>query len=167
MRCGVIFAALLIACSLNWPTRAQEPPDAISGGSRADRQSLERTTQAIRDGFARGDVAAIVALHRPDVVKYFGGTNVVTGRQELQRGLFETFRKVKMEFVEHRLESMIFLGDTAVETSIFAIKTTPKTGGRPTLARGRAMVVYVKSKESPTGWQSIREMAQAAPDVRH
>jgi hypothetical protein len=25
------------------------------------------------------------------------------------------------------------------------------------------MVVYVKSKESPTGWQSVREMAQAAP----
>jgi len=163
MRCGVIFATLLITCSLNWPAGAQEPPEAISGGSRADRQSLERTTQAIRDGFARGDVAAIVALHRPDVVKYFGGANVVTGRQELQRGLVKTFRNVKMEFVEHRLESMVFLGDTAVETSIFTIKTTPKTGGRPTLGRGRAMVVYVKSKESPTGWQSIREMAQAAP----
>jgi ketosteroid isomerase-like protein len=163
MRCGVIIAALLIACSLSWPARAEEPPDAISGGSRADRQSLERTTQAIRDGFARGDVAAIVALHRPDVVKYFGGANVVHGREELQRGLVKTFRNVKMEFVEHRLESMVFLGDTAVETSIFTIKTTPKMGGGPTVGRGRAMVVYVKSKESPTGWQSIREMAQAAP----
>lgn len=162
MRYGLVFAALLIACSNN-PAGAQEPPDVISGGSRADRLSLERTTQAIRDGFARGDVAAIVALHRPDVMKYFGGANVVTGRQELQRGLVKTFRNVKMEFVAHRLESMVFLGDTAVETSIFTIKTTPKTGGNPTLGRGRAMVVYVKSKESPTGWQSIREMAQAAP----
>jgi ketosteroid isomerase-like protein len=163
MRYGVVFAALLIACSQNSPAGAQEPADGISGGSRADRLSLERTTQAIRDGFARGDVAAIVALHRPDVVKYFGGANVVTGRQELQRGLFKTFRNVKMEFVEHRLESMVFLGDTAVETSIFTIKTTPKAGGSPTFGHGRAMVVYVKSKESPTGWQSIREMAQAAP----
>jgi ketosteroid isomerase-like protein len=163
MRYGVVFAALLIACSQNSPARAQEPADVISGGSRADRLSLERTTQAIRDGFTRGDVAAIVALHRPDVVKYFGGANVVTGRQELQRGLFKTFRNVKMEFVEHRLESMVFLGDTAVETSIFTIKTTPKAGGSPTFGHGRAMVVYVKSKESPTGWQSIREMAQAAP----
>ena len=164
MRGGFNFTALLIACSLNCPARAEEPPPAvISGGSQADRQSLERTTQAIRDAFARGDVAAIVALHRPDVVKYFGGTNVVTGRQELQRGLLDTFRNVKMEFVEHRLESLVFLGDTAVETSIFTIRTTPKAGGSPTLARGRAMVVYVKSKDSPTGWQSIREMAQAAP----
>jgi len=162
-RYGAVFAALLFAGSLNSPAKAQEPPDAISGGSRTDRQSLERTTQAIRDGFARGDVAAIVALHRPDVVKYFGGANVVNGRQELQRGLAKTFRNVKMEFVEHRLESMIFLGDSAVETSIFTIKTTPKTGGSPTVARGRALVVYVKSKESPTGWQSVREMAQAAP----
>jgi len=162
MRGGLIFTALLMACSLNWPARAEGPPAAISGGSPADRQSLERTTQAIRDAFARGDVAAIVALHHPDVVKYFGGTNVVTGRQELQRGLIETFRNVKMEFVEHRLESMVFLGDTAVETSIFTIRTTP-AGGSPTLGHGRAMVVYVKSKDSPTGWQSIREMAQAAP----
>lgn len=163
MRCGAIFAVLLIACSLNGPARTGEPPAVISGGTPADRQSLERTTQAIRDAFARGDVAAIVSLHRPDVVKYFGGANVVTGREELRRGLIQTFRNVKMEFVEHRLESLVFLGDTAVETSIFTIKTTPKAGGQPTLARGRAMVVYVKSKESPTGWQSIREMAQAAP----
>ena len=163
MRCGVIFSALLIASSLNWPAWAEEPAGVISGGSRADRQSLERTTQAIRDGFARGDVAAIVSLHRPDVMKYFGGANVVSGREDLQRGLVKTFRDVKMEFVEHRLESMVFLGDTAVETSIFTIKTTPKAGGSPTVARGRAMVVYVKSKDSPTGWQSIREMAQAAP----
>jgi len=127
----------------------------------ADRQSLERTTQAIRDAFGRGDVAAIVALHRPDVVKYFGGANVVTGREELRRGLLKTFRNTKMEFVEHRLESLVFLGDTAVETSIATIKTTPKAGGRPTVSRLRAMVVYVKSKEA--GWQSIREMAQAAP----
>ncbi len=163
MRYGIVFAALLIACSQNSPAAAREPADVISGGSRADRLSLERTTQAIRDGFARGDVAAVVALHHPEVVKYFGGANVVNGRQELQRGLVKTFRNVKMEFVEHRLESMVFLGDTAVETSIFTIKTTPKTGGSPTLGHGRAMVVYVKSKESPTGWQSIREMAQAAP----
>lgn len=163
MPCRVIFAALLVACSLNWTALAEEPPNVISGGSYADRQSLERTTQAIRDAFARGDVAAIVSMHRPDVVKYFGGANVVTGRQELRRGLIQTFRNVKMEFVEHRVESIVFLGDTAVETSIFTIKTTPKTGGRPTFARGRAMVVYVKSKDSPTGWQSIREMAQAAP----
>jgi ketosteroid isomerase-like protein len=164
MRAGLILPALLLACSLNSPASAVQPPAAvISGGSLADRQSLERTTQAIRDAFARGDVAAVVALHRPDIVKYFGGTNVVTGRQELRRGLIETFRNVNMEFVEHRLETLVFLGDTAVETSIFTIRTTPKAGGSPTLGHGRAMVVYVKSKESPTGWQSVREMAQAAP----
>ena len=164
MRRPFILTALLIACSADWPARAEEPPSAtISGGSQADRQSLERTTQAIRDGFARGDVETIVSLHRPEVVKYFGGSNVVTGRQELRRGLIETFHNVKMEFVEHRLESLVFMGDTAGETSIFTIRTTPKAGGNPTLARGRAMVVYVKSKDSQTGWQSIREMAQAAP----
>jgi ketosteroid isomerase-like protein len=162
-RYSAVFAALLVACCLACPTLAREPANAPGPSAKADRQSLERTTQAIRDAFGRGDVAAIVALHRPDVVKYFGGTNVVTGREELRRSLLKMFRNTKMEFVEHHLESLVFLGDTAVETSIVTIKTTPKTGGRPTLSRLRAMVVYVKSKESPAGWQSIREMAQAAP----
>jgi len=152
-------AALFIVCSLTCPALAG-PADP---NTQADRQSLERTTQAIRDAFGRGDVAAIVALHRPDVMKYFGGANVVLGREDLRRGLLKTFRNTKMEFVDHHLESLVFLGDTAVETSLFTIKTTPKAGGRSTLAHGRAMVVYVKSKESPTGWQSVREMAQAAP----
>ena len=161
VRCVV--AALFIACSLTCPALARLPANAPDPSAQADRQSLERTTQAIRDAFGRGDVAAIVALHRPDVMKYFGGANVVLGREDLRRGLLKTFRNTKMEFVDHHLESLVFLGDTAVETSLFTIKTTPKAGGRSTLAHGRAMVVYVKSKESPTGWQSVREMAQAAP----
>jgi ketosteroid isomerase-like protein len=161
-RYNAVFAAL-VACCLACPTLAREPARPPAPGATADRQSLERTTQAIRDAFGRGDVAAIVALHRPDVVKYFGGANVVTGREELRRGLLKTFRNTKMEFVEHRLESLVFLGDAAVETSIATIKTTPRAGGRPAVSRLRAMVVYVKSKEGPTGWQSIREMAQAAP----
>jgi len=128
-----------------------------------DKIGLERTTKAIRDAFARGDVEAIVALHHPDVIKYFGGKNVVTGRAELRKGLIQTFRNVKMEFVANKIESTVFNGSTAIETSIFTFKVTPKGGGKPTISSGRSMVVYVKYKGSPTGWASIREMAQAAP----
>ncbi len=137
-----------------------------SDGTADDRKSLERTTQAIRDAFARGDVPAIVALHHPAVVKYFGGDNVVNGRAALEKGLIEMFRTSKMEFLENRVESTFFNGKTAVETSIFIIKVTSKNGDKTTLGRGRAMVVYVRDKDSPTGWVSIREMAQAAPDEK-
>jgi ketosteroid isomerase-like protein len=76
------------------------------------------------------------------------------------------FRNSKMEFVENRVESTLFEGDTAVETSIFAIKVTFKDGRPSSVSRGRAMVVYIKSPASPTGWVSIREMAQAAPEEK-
>jgi ketosteroid isomerase-like protein len=132
-------------------------------GSAADRASLERTTQAIRDAFGRGDVAAIVALHHPDVAKYFGGDVVFQGRAALEKSLVDMFRASRMEFVGHRLESLVFIGDTAVETSLFGIKATPVAGGPSTVGWGRAMVVYVRYKDSPTGWASIREMTQAAP----
>ncbi|MGN6640758.1 MAG: YybH family protein [Mucilaginibacter sp.] len=131
--------------------------------SKADKLSLERTTKAIRDAFARGDVEAIVALHHPDVIKYFGGKNVVKGRDELRKGLIATFRNVKMEFAGNIVESTVFNGSTAIETSIFTFKVIPKNGGKATFSKGRSMVVYVKYKPSPTGWASIREMAQAAP----
>jgi len=131
-----------------------------------DRASLLKTTAALRDAFGRGDVETIVALHDPAVVKYFGGSNVVLGIQDLKKGLRETFQNAKMEFVGNQVESTLFLGDTAVETSIFTIRMTFKDGRPPAVSRGRAMVVYVRSGSSPTGWASIREMAQAAPEKK-
>jgi len=156
MKTALLFVlAGLVSCS----GLAQNASD-----TSGDRVSLERTTAAIRDAFGREDVSAIVALHHPDVEKYFGGTNVVKGRAALEKGLVEMFRSSKMEFIDNKVESRIFTGDVAIETSIFTIRSTRKSGGEPVVSRGRAMVVYVRYKESPTGWASIREMAQAAPE---
>ena len=137
-----------------------------NGETAEDRASLVRTTAAIRDAFARGDVDAVVALHDPSVVKYFGGANVVLGRENLKKGLTEMFSNSKMEFIDNRVESTLFHGDTAVETSIFVIRVTFKDGRPPITSRGRAMVVYIRSTASPTGWASVREMAQAAPEEK-
>ena len=137
-----------------------------SGETAEDRASLLKTTAAIRDAFSRGDIDAIAALHDQAVVKYFGGSNVVVGKNNLIKGLSETFKNSRMEFIENKVESTLFHGDTAVETAIFAIRVTFKDGRPPVVSRGRAMVVYVKSSSSPTGWLSIREMAQAAPEEK-
>ena len=134
------------------------------GNRTKDQSDLDKTTKAIRDAFGRGDVAAIVALHHPNIVKYFGGTNVVNGRAELEKGLTQMLKNSTMEFVENKVESTLFNGKTIVQTSLFGIKITPKNGGKPTFARGRSMVVYVRYKDSPTGWASIREMAQQGPE---
>lgn len=136
------------------------------GETEEDRASLLNTTAALRNAFARGDVDAIAALHDPAIVKYFGGTNVVLGKENLIKGLRETFNNSKMEFIENKVESTLFHGDTAVETSIFTIRVTFKDGRPSIVSRGRAMVVYVRSASSPTGWASIREMAQAAPEEK-
>jgi hypothetical protein len=54
--------------------------------------------------------------------------------------------------------------NTAVEQTVFAIKSTPKSGGEPYLFKGRTQVVYVRYEKSPTGWASIREIIQPATD---
>jgi hypothetical protein len=128
-----------------------------------DSIALEHTTHAIRDAFGRGDVDAIVALHHPGVIKYFGGDNVVIGRAGLTKGLTEMFKVSKLEFVENHIESTAFNGSTAFQSVIFTIKVIPKNGDEPTYVHGRSMVIYVRYKDSPYGWVSIREMTQAAP----
>jgi len=127
------------------------------------RESLVKTTAAIRDAFGRGDIPAILALHHPNVIKYFGGNNIVKGRTALGMGLAGTFKVSKLVFIENQIESTVFNGKTAIETGIFTIKVIPKNGGAPTFAHGRSMVVYVRYKNSPYGWVSLREIIQDAP----
>ncbi len=132
-------------------------------GSEEDRKSFNNTKQAILDAFAKGDAALVASLHHPNIVKYFGGDNVITGRAALEKGLAEWFSNTKVEFIENKIESTVFTGETVAETSIFAIRSTPKSGGASTIHRGRSMVIYIRDKPSPTGWLSLREMTQEAP----
>jgi ketosteroid isomerase-like protein len=152
-----VFSLLCILIVLH--VKAQSTVDSI-----ALRQSFDKNIAALTDAFAKGDAALVASLHHPQVIKYFGGTNVVTGREALEKGLEEWFKNTKVEFVENTVESTVFNGEVAIQTSIFAIKSTPKNGGEPTIGRGRSMVIYIQDKSSPTGWLTLREMTQAAPE---
>jgi ketosteroid isomerase-like protein len=127
------------------------------------KQSLEKATAAIRSAFEKGDAALVARLHSPDVIKYFGGSNVIIGRDAVEKGAREWFQNSKVEFIENTVENTEFVGQIAIQTSIFSIKTTPKDGGKPSIGRGRSMVIYIQDKDSPTGWLTLREFVQEAP----
>ncbi|MFB6456678.1 YybH family protein [Chitinophaga sp. Hz27] len=127
------------------------------------KPSLERATAAIRKAFEQGDAALVAQLHSPDVIKYFGDNHVIVGRDAVEKGARDWFQSAKVEFIENTVENTAFVGDIAIQTVIFAIKTTPKGGGAATIARGRSMVIYVQNRHSPTGWLTLREIAQEAP----
>jgi ketosteroid isomerase-like protein len=127
------------------------------------KQSLEKATAAIRDAFEKGDAALVAQLHSPNVIKYFGGNNVIVGRDAIEKGAREWFQDTKVEFVENTIENTEFFGQMAIQTVIFTIKTTPKNGGKASQGRGRSMVIYIQDKSSPTGWLTVREIAQEAP----
>jgi len=127
------------------------------------KQSLEKATAVIRNAFEKGDATLVAKLHSPDVIKYFGGNNVVVGRHAVEKGAREWFQNSKVEFTENIVENTEFVGNIAIQTSIFSIKTTPKDGGKPSVGRGRSMVIYIQDKSSPTGWLTLREFVQEAP----
>lgn len=131
-------------------------------GSKTDREALEKTSAAIRAAFARGDVEGILAYHHPDVLKGLTYGTSVNGRDALKADLTGTLQRFNLQWQENRVESALIQGDTAVELTSFTIKATPKAGGGPLLFKGRAMVVYLRYKNSPTGWASIRELIQPA-----
>jgi len=126
-------------------------------------QSLEKATAAIRTAFEKGDAHLVGQLHSPNVIKYFGGNNVIVGRDAVEKGARDWFQTAKVEFLENTVENTEFFGQLAIQTVIFTIKTTPKNGGQPSSGRGRSMVIYVQDKTSPTGWLTVREIAQEAP----
>lgn len=127
------------------------------------KQSLEKATVAIRSAFEKGDATLVAQLHSSDVIKYFGGNNVVVGRDAVEKGAREWFQNSKVEFTENTVENTEFVGKIAIQTSIFSIKTTPKVGGKSSIGRGRSMVIYIQDKSSPTGWLTLREFVQEAP----
>ena len=55
------------------------------------RQSLEKATAAIRSAFEKGDATLVAQLHRPDVMKYFGGNNVIVSRDAVEKGARQWF----------------------------------------------------------------------------
>ena len=127
------------------------------------KQSLGKATAAIRSAFEKGDATLVAQLHSPDVIKYFGGNNVIVGRDAIEKGARAWFQNSKVEFIENRVENTEFVGKIAIQASIFSIKTTPKNGGKPSIGRGRSMVIYIQDKSSPTGWLTLREFVQDAP----
>jgi hypothetical protein len=88
---------------------------------------------------------------------------VIVGRDAVEKGAREWFQNSKVEFIESTVENTEFVGKIAIQTSIFSIKTTPKVGGKPSIGRGRSMVIYIQDKSSPTGWLTLREFVQEAP----
>ena len=124
------------------------------------RDSLQKTGVAILAAFARGDLAAIMQYHHPDVIKALASNKYLVGHDAVKADAAETLERFHLEWVENRQQTMFVQGDSAVELTAFAIKSTPKNGGQFFLFKCRAMVVYVRYNESPTGWASIREVIQ-------
>ena len=149
---------LLIIVFFSTSVHSQDITDSV-----ALRQSLDKATAAIRNAFEKGDAALVGQLHSPDVIKYFGGNNVIVGRDAVEKGARDWFQNSKVEFIENTVENTEFIGKIAIQTVIFSIKTTPKKGGEPSIGRGRSMVIYIQDKSSPTGWLTVREIAQEAP----
>jgi hypothetical protein len=74
-----------------------------------------------------------MAYHHPDVIKALSFHNYQSGRDAVEAGLRSGFQQYRMEFVEHRLEYLMIRGDTAVEQSLFTIRSIPKAGGAPVI----------------------------------
>ena len=102
----------------------------------------------------------IRSFHHPEVIKALAYKKVLTGREAVLKDLAGTLENYTLEFVTNTIESILIRGDIAIEQTLFSIKGTPKKGGDPFIFSGRTMVTYIKYKESPTGWATIREIIQ-------
>jgi ketosteroid isomerase-like protein len=128
--------------------------------SSGDTEALYATGFGIRGAYAKGDTAAILRYHHPEVIKALSFTTILKGRKAVAEDLARNAELFHLEFTEHKVESLLIQKETAVETSVFTLKGTPKGEGESFIFRGRSQVVYVRHKHSPSGWACIREIVQ-------
>lgn len=139
---------------------------AAFADDKADRAAIEKTNEAVRGAFARGDIPAILAFHHPDVTKALAYDRYLVGRSALEDDLRSTFENYSLEFLQNDVEILSIHGDIATEQILFSVKGTPKKGAAPFLFKGRTMLILVRYDKSPTGWTTLREIVQPAPEGR-
>ena len=140
------------------------PLTAVFGDDKADRVAIEKTSEAVRAAFARGDIPAILSYHHPDVTKALAYDRYLVGRSALELDLRSTFEYYRLEFLQNDVEILSIHGDIATEQILFSVKGTPKKSGAPFLFKGRTMLILVRYDKSPTGWATLREIVQPAPE---
>lgn len=114
----------------------------------------------IRKAFTEEDIKILEQTHHPDVIKAIAYNNLQKGRNEVLKGLKETLKNYKLEFIKNEIESIFIKNSVAVEQTVFIIKGLSKNSTDTFTFSGRTMVTYIKSSNSPTGWVTIREIIQ-------
>jgi ketosteroid isomerase-like protein len=110
--------------------------------------------------FAGGDLDRIRLFHDPDVVKSLSPGTFLVGRDAVVAAIAANLKNARLEFTESKTESSLVMGDSAVRIFHFTLRATPLSGGQSSSFSGRSMVVYRRTKESPTGRATIRELVQ-------
>ena len=105
-----------------------------------------------------------MSYHHPDVTKALAYDKYLVGRSALEADLRSTFENYTLEFLQNDVELLSIHGDIATEQILFSVKGTPKRGGAPFLFKGRTMLILVRYDKSPTGWVTLREIVQPAPE---
>lgn len=139
---------------------------AAFADAAADKAAIEKTNAAVRAAFASGDIPAILAYHHPDVTKALAYDRYLVGRTALEADLHSTLENYSLEFLQNDVEILSVHGDIATEQILFSVKGTPKKHGSPFFFKGRTMLILVRYDQSPTGWATLREIVQPAPEER-
>ena len=85
-----------------WPGHAL---DLAYKGSPSDKAALERTGEAIRAAFGRGDFDEIMAYHHPQVIKALSSDRYLVGREAVRKDLIETFQVFTVRFKSNKTEN--------------------------------------------------------------
>ncbi len=154
---GLITAAALVMAS------SGAGAQCLPAEQTPDYDDILKTNLEVRKAFKAGDIERIALFHHDDVIKSLGPGRYFEGKEALKADLASTMSSVDLEFgdgPENVRESLTICGETAISITRFSIGWKPKDGSEGGVARGRAMIVLVRSDEAPHGWVTLREVIQ-------
>lgn len=137
-------------------------PSLSIGSVEDDLAAIGETGRIVQRAFLEQDIETILKFHHPEVRKVFSWENYQIGRDDMRAALAGLFSDYEVAFNNEGLgpANIEILGDTAVMIRDFVLLGKPKRGELEAFEyKGRTMLVFVRSSDSPTGWVTFREMA--------
>lgn len=137
-------------------------PAILHGAAKDDVAAIKHMGQIVQQAFRDQDIDTILKYHHPEVRKVFSWENYQIGHKGMRGALEDLFENYQVEFRNEGLgpPNLEVLGDSAVMIRDFVLVAVPKHDKVEAFEyKGRTMIVFVRSSESPTGWVTFREMA--------
>jgi uncharacterized protein (TIGR02246 family) len=170
MRHAIAVGALVVfavACAPKSETAAAKTDSAggmmSAGGDVATiRSAIEASDKKMIDGFNAGDAAALASLYGDDAVSYSANSEPMVGKDAILKGMQAMLASAKFSGVSAHTDTVIVMGDLAIEFGGYAGTMTPPKGPA---AQDHGRFMNLWKRQADGSWKIFRDISNSSVPI--